>query len=96
MWESLWLGLLGLAGGALLTVGPYAYLARTGLDMTAAMGGQGPEVAGVGMSMVLKVGIYPENAALIAAAVLVATLGAGLYPAWRAVRVVPVDSIRLV
>ena len=44
----------------------------------------------------MYVGIYPENAAAIAAVVVLATLVSGLYPAWRASRVVPVESIKLV
>jgi ABC-type lipoprotein release transport system permease subunit len=96
MLESFWLGLLGLAGAALITAGPYAYLSVTGLDMTAMYGEGMVEVSGVGLDPVLRVGIYPENLALIAAAALLATLLAGLYPAWRAGRVEPVDTIKLV
>ena len=44
----------------------------------------------------VKVGIFPENLALIIFAVLLATLTAGLYPAWRAGTVTPVESIKLV
>ena len=59
------------------------------------MGG-GSEVAGVAMSPILKVGIFPENAAIIAVGALTATMAAGLYPAWRAGRIAPVETIRLV
>jgi ABC-type lipoprotein release transport system permease subunit len=95
MFESLWLGLVGLALAVAVTAGPYTYLARTGIDLTA-MGAAGTEVAGVAVTTVMRVGIYPENAAIIAAAALLATLLSGLYPAWKAGRVEPVDSIRLV
>ncbi len=40
--------------------------------------------------------IFPENLLMIASAALLATLLSGLYPAWKAGRVVPVESIRLV
>lgn len=96
MWESLWLGVLGLVAGALLTIGPYAYLAQTGIDASAMTGGAATEVAGVGFDLVLRIGIYPENAVLIAAVIVAATLLAGVYPASRAGRVVPVESIKLV
>lgn len=95
MFESLWLALVGLAAGALLTVGPYLYLNRVGLDMSG-YAGENPEVAGVTVSMLLRAEIYPENALSILVAALGATLLAGLYPAWRAGRVDPVESIRLV
>jgi len=96
MLESLWLSLIGLAAAALVTALPYHHLATTGVDLSARLGTQQADVAGIGMSMVLKVGIYPENALVIAAAAVVATLAAGLYPAWRAGRVEPVDAIKLV
>lgn len=97
MVESLWLGLVGLALGVVLVAWPYHYLSRTGIDFSALYADQQSiDVAGVGMSMVMKVGIYPESAAAIALAVLAATLLSGLYPAWRAGRVEPVDSIKLV
>ncbi len=97
MVESLWLGLVGLALGVALVAWPYHYLSRSGIDFSSLYGDQQSiDVAGVGMSMVMKIGIYPESAAAIALAVLTATLLAGLYPAWRAGRVEPVDSIKLV
>jgi ABC-type lipoprotein release transport system permease subunit len=96
MMESLWLGLVGLAAGAALTVGPYLYLASTGVDFSAMIGEEASEVAGVAMSSVLKVGIFPENAVIIGVAAMVATLAAGIYPAWKAGRVAPVETIRLV
>jgi ABC-type lipoprotein release transport system permease subunit len=54
------------------------------------------DVAGVAMSTTLKVGIFPESVIIIAIAALVATLLAGLYPAWRASTVEPVEAIKLV
>jgi ABC-type lipoprotein release transport system permease subunit len=60
------------------------------------MGKGSMELAGVGMPLVLRVGIYPENALLIGVAVVAATLSAGLYPAWRAGRVAPVETIQVV
>jgi len=98
VWESLWLGLVGLAGGVLLTAWPYHYLATTGIDMTEiyASGEQSADVAGVAMSLVIRIGLYPENLALIALVALGTTLLSGLYPAYRAGTVEPVETIRLV
>jgi ABC-type lipoprotein release transport system permease subunit len=96
MLESLWLGLVGLAAGAALTVGPYYYLSTKGIDMSAMVGGEGMEVAGVAVSTVMRAGIFPEHVIMIAIAVFVATMLSGLYPAWRAGRVVPVETIKLV
>ncbi len=96
MLESLWLGLVGLVVGAAVIVGPYLYLAHTGIDMTVMVGKGGAEVAGVAVSPIFKVGIFPINAVGIAFAALAATLAAGIYPAWKAGRVAPVETIRLV
>lgn len=96
MCESAWLALLGIVASALLTSVPYYLLATHGLDLSSLLAGQTSEVAGVALDPVLRVGIYPESAALIAAAVVLATLLSGLYPAWRAGRVAPVEVIQLV
>jgi len=96
MLESLWLGVVGIVACAIVTIGPYLYLVHTGVDVSAMTGGAATEVAGVGFDPTLRVGIFPENVVITAVAILVATLAAGLYPAWRAGNVVPVESIRLV
>jgi ABC-type lipoprotein release transport system permease subunit len=98
IWESLWLGLVGLAGGVLLTAYPYYYLATTGIDMTEiyASGEQSADVAGVAMSLVIKIGLYPESLVLIALIALAATMLSGLYPAYKAGTVEPVETIKLV
>jgi ABC-type lipoprotein release transport system permease subunit len=96
MAESLWLGLVGLGVGALLTAWPYFWLNTHGIDMSMMVGEGGAEIAGVAVPSVMKVGIFPGNAVFIAVAALVATLAAGFYPAWKAGRVAPVETIRLV
>ena len=96
MCESLWLGVVGLIGAALVTAGPYYYLYTTGIDLSAQLGSGGAEIAGVGIIPIMRADIFPENLVVIAAAALCATLLSGIYPAWQAGRVVPVESIRLV
>jgi ABC-type lipoprotein release transport system permease subunit len=96
MWESFWIALIGLLAGVLITLYPYYYLSTTGIDLTAMMPKGNTEVAGVGIDPVLHARIFVESAVIIGAAVFIATLTSGLYPAWRAGRVVPVDSIKLV
>jgi ABC-type lipoprotein release transport system permease subunit len=64
MLESAWLGLVGLVVGALLTAGPYLYLNANGVDMTAMMGEGSVDIAGIGISTVMKVEIFPVNACL--------------------------------
>ena len=98
IWESLWLGLVGLVGGVLLTAYPYYYLATNGIDMTEiyAAGEQSADVAGVAMSLVIKIGLYPDNLVVIALVALGTTMLSGLYPAYKAATVEPVKTIRLV
>ena len=96
MWESLWLALVGVVVGAAITSVPY-YLGNTkGIDMSAMTGGGSTEIAGVALEPIWYIAIYPENALWILAAVVGATLLSGLYPAWRAGRIEPVDCIKLV
>ena len=96
MFESAWLAAVGLAGAALVTIGPYLYLASTGIDMSALVAADQMEIAGVGMSSVMRVGIYGESVALIGTSALAAILLSGVYPAWRAGHADPVETIRLV
>ena len=96
MIESLWLGLLGLIGAVVVTAAPYHFLSTTGIDISEQLGLTGTEVAGVALTSVMRVGIYPENALIIALAALTGTLLSAIYPAWRAGRVAPAETIRLV
>ena len=98
MWESTWLALVGMVVGTAFTLPVYIPLSRHGLDMTEMYksGDQAVEVAGVGFDMILRVGIFPEHVVAIAVCVLIATLAAGLYPAWKVGRIQPVESINLV
>lgn len=96
MCESLWLGLVGLVGAALLTAGPYWYLSQIGVDLSKQLSLSGSEVAGVAVSTVMRAAIYGDHLVAILLAALLATLLSGLLPAFSAGRVAPVESIRIV
>jgi ABC-type lipoprotein release transport system permease subunit len=73
-------------------------LHHTGIDMTEMYAQQGGaiDIGGVGMDPILRIGIYPENAVAIACIIVITTMLAGVYPAWKAGRVSPIESINLV
>ncbi len=96
MFESLWLGLVGLVAAVVVTAWPYWYMNTVGVDISEQLDIQGSEIAGVAITPVMRADIYPENAIIIGLAALLATLAAGVYPAWKAGRIVPVESIRLI
>ncbi len=85
-----------MAEGARAKHGADYALATTGIAISAQLELSGSEVAGIALSPIMHAAIYPENLAVIVTAALIATLLAGLYPAWQAGRVVPVETIRLV
>ena len=95
MWESLWIALVGLVVAALVTVGPYAYFNLRGIDFSGVME-EGTEVSGVVVDPIVYVDIFPIHAAIIIGLVVLATLVSGLYPAWRAGTVAPVEAIKVV
>ncbi|MFP6638984.1 MAG: FtsX-like permease family protein, partial [Myxococcota bacterium] len=95
--ESFWLGAVGLVAAALITAGPYYYLSTTGIPISDLIaGGETAEVAGIAIAPIMLANLYPEKLVFIGLAALAATLLSGLYPAWKAGRVEPVESIRLV
>jgi len=98
MAESGFLAAIGLVLCFLVTVGPYYYLHKTGIDMTEVFAQQGGsmDIGGVGMDPILRIGIFPENAVAVAVGIVLAVMLAGLYPAWKAGRVEVVESINLV
>ena len=99
MAESFLLANLGLGLCVAMTSPLYWYLSKNGLDLTEAYAEQGMDtmdIGGVGFDPILPFGIFPESGVAIAGAIFLSTMLAGLYPAWKAGRVDPVESINLV
>jgi ABC-type lipoprotein release transport system permease subunit len=91
--ESFYIGVIGLLIGIAVTIPAHYYLATVGIDLGTYIE-QGADISGVLLDPVLKIRFYWESAAVILFVVFVLTLSAGLYPAYRAGRVPPVESLK--
>lgn len=95
MLESFWLAVVGLTTAAAVTIGPYYYLATHGVDISGLYSEGNTEIAGVAFPSTINVGIFPESVFLIGTFALTAILLSGVYPAWKASHVQPVDAIKM-
>ena len=93
MTESVWLALLGLVIGIIITIPWYLYLYHVGLDFTDAIG-EDYSAGGTLVDPVIRIRLYRESIIAILTGVFSLTLISGLYPAWRATRTPPVDSLK--
>ncbi len=93
--EAIFLGLLGTAVGTAGGLGLVAWFGRTGIDLSKMMD---PELVEIMGEFYLDVIIFAEidtNHLLITVlGLLAATIVSAFYPAWRAMRLEPVEAIR--
>jgi ABC-type lipoprotein release transport system permease subunit len=90
--ESLLLGLMGTAAGTLLGVGLALVAARVGVDLSLLLG----STSRFYVDPVIRAELSADHVMFSVATVFNATLFAGLYPAWRASRLEPVEAMRRV
>ncbi len=88
--ESLWLGLAGIAAGVLGGIGLVALTAHTGIDLSLLLG----DTQRFYVDPLVRPHLDLRHLGQTLAAVLGITLAAGLYPAWRASRLSPVEALR--
>lgn len=93
MTEAFWVALLGLISGTLLTAPWYYFLATAGLDLRGLIGDD-YNAGGVIIEPLLKIALYGESALIIVASVFLLSFLASLYPAWRAGRIMPAETLR--
>jgi ABC-type lipoprotein release transport system permease subunit len=91
--ESLWLALIGLLMGFLITTPWYVYMAKVGIDLRGVIG-QDYSASGILIDPLIKIRLFKESLAAILAGVFTLTLLSGLYPAYRTVRTPPVESLK--
>jgi ABC-type lipoprotein release transport system permease subunit len=91
--ESFYLALIGLVVGIVITTPWYAYLHYVGIDFSGTIG-QDYSAAGVLVDPLFKIRLYKESIIAILIGVFGLTLVSGLYPAWRAGRIPPVESLK--
>lgn len=92
--ESLWLALIGLILGIVITAPWFYYLAQVGIDFSGAFGDDF-SAGGVLIDPVMKIKLFKESAIGILVVVFSLTIVSGLYPAWRAGRIPPVESLKV-
>lgn len=91
--ESFLIAILGLLLGVVLTTPWYLYMVQVGIDFSSQIGND-YSTSGVLVDPVLKFRLFKESAAAIGVGVFSLTMLAGIFPAIKAGRVPPVDSIR--
>ena len=91
--ESIWIGLVGLIFGVMITIPCYVYMSNIGIDFSGFYE-EGSDVGGVLFDLVIKFRLYWESAVAILCGVFVLTIAAGLYPAVRSGRMPPVESLK--
>jgi len=94
MLESFWLAVLGLIIGIIVTTPWYLFMSQTGIDLSAAYG-DGFSFGGVLLDTVFKIRLFEESIMAILMSLFTLALCAGAYPAWRAGRISPVDSLKV-
>lgn len=95
MVESFWLAIVGLLLGIIITAPWYYFLYHTGIDFSGAFGTDF-SYGGVLVDPVFKARLFKESIIAILSGVFILALLAGLYPAWRAGRVPPVESLKTI
>lgn len=94
MVESFWLAIVGLAIGSMLSTPWYLYMHEIGIDLSAAYGDD-MDFGGVLIDPVMKIRLFKESIIAICVSLFTLVLVAAAYPAWRAGRVPPVDSLKI-
>ncbi len=92
--EAVWLGLFGIVGGLIVTAPLHSWLHNHGWNLSGYIGKT--DIAGVIYDPVVYAALRPEHLAIILMAGFAVIVLAGVYPAWKAGRTVPVESLKYI
>lgn len=95
MIESFWLAVVGLVMGIIICTPWYIYMHEIGIDL-AGVYGDDMDFGGVLIDTVMKIRLFKESVIAILLSLFSLALLSGAYPAWRAGRVPPVESLKIV
>ena len=95
MLESLGLAIIGLILGTLVSIPWYWYMSTTGIDLASAYGVE-VSLSGILLDPVFKIRLFKESIIAILLGLFGLALLSGMYPAWQAGRVPPVDSLKTI
>lgn len=91
--ESLLLSVLAVGMGWLLGGGTHGWFSTHGIDIASLMGGS-TDMMGSFMDPVIYTELSADRVIQLTLIIFTATLGSGLYPAFKAARVTPVEALR--
>lgn len=95
MLETVWLGVIGLIIGALLSIPAYWYLSTMGIDLRSLM--QENQVAGgVVFDLWMRARFRLDHMIALFSGMFVLILAAGVYPAFLAARTKPVETMKII
>jgi len=95
MYESFLISLLGIAMGIIITTPWYIYMSNIGIDLSSQIGND-YSAAGVIVDPVIKFRLFKESVFFILISIFSLTILAGLYPAAKAGRILPVESLKTI
>ena len=93
--ETICLGILGLIGGFIITTPVYCYFHYHGLDVSSWID-ESMDIAGVVFDPTIYSDLRWESLLIIMCGAFFITILSGIYPAWQAGRMEPVESIKTI